>query len=269
MDINKLFIQGNIACGRVLKILPESDIGSPKQYMARILKNVTLPSLNELHPCLYRTSVRTDQLIKLPDDSKRLDLVGYRIPIDITRGQRIMGIKHCYPTSSSKITDDNTVIHSRNYMTGLWSGAYPNKYGRTSSANLYESVLSANIMYADMQLLGQLKESPVTRFEAPNIIWITKSYENCGSLDITFRLENDDNLISIPDSAFEAVKRLFILDLKSSIYSEYGILSTLETPYGTIDLKIEDWSGCSDQRSELYDTYMSTAHLRKHGMFSG
>jgi len=120
-----------------------------------------------------------------------------------------------------------------------------------------------------MQLMGQVKEAPVPRFEAPNILWMNSSYANSGTFDITFRLENDDNLISIPDSAFEAVKRLFILDLKASIYSQYGIMSSMDTPFGTIDLKIEDWSSCYEQRTDLYDTYMATSHLRKHGMFSG
>lgn len=269
MDINKLFIQGNLACGRVLNVLPENEIGSPKQYMMKILRNVTLPSLNELHPCIYRTCINVSQLVVLPDESRDVGMVGYRIPLELTRGQRILGIKQCFPGSSSTLTSPSTTTHATNYINGLWTGAYPNRYGRMSSANLYESVLTANLMYADMQLLGQIKEAPTPRFEAPNILWLNRAYEHSGTLDITFRLENDDNLLSIPDSAFEAVKRLFILDLKASIYNEYGIMSSLETPFGTIDLKIEDWSSAYDQRTELYDTYMATSHLRKHAMVCG
>ena len=48
MDINLLFKSAEMACGRVLKILPEDEIGSPKQYLQDILETRTMPSLNEL-----------------------------------------------------------------------------------------------------------------------------------------------------------------------------------------------------------------------------
>ena len=70
------------------------------------------------------------------------------------------------------------------------------------------------------------------------------------------------------NSVYDGVKRLFILDLKSAIYNEYGILSNIETPLGNIDLRIDDWSGAESERNELYDQYLSLAHLRRNAIKS-
>lgn len=258
MDINKLFQAAELQCGRVLKILPEEDIGSPKKYLQKVLDISTLPSLDALYPRII-----TLKLSDLTSIGSRGNYIGYRIPTSATEGLDILSIRTLVPKTYSDTTSniDNcnpgTIHDVRSY-------AYPNRFGRYSSANMYESIVTAQIIYADRMALSQVIESPIPRFEAPNILWINKTQSSYAGYDVQVCTKNDKNLLTIDDRVFEGVKRLFILDVKAAIYGEYGMFTQLETPFGTIDLKIDDWSNASQERQDLYDQYESQAHLRKH-----
>lgn len=273
MDINLLFKDGMRKCGRVLKVLPKDEIGSPMEYMMRILKEETLPSLNIIYPRLYKTTISLSELIPTasPMDSG-IDnrYVAYRIPPSLTEGLGIMSIKSCVPTTQCSDNNyggygSNIGAVNQNFMlTGV------NRWGRFSSANMYEATSLAVLNYADSQLLGPITQSFRYYFYPPNILLLNQSYsETGGSLTFTFCLENDENLISIENTAYEGVRELFILDLKASIYSEYGLFSDIETPSGPLNLKIEDWSGAESDRRELFQQYLSTAHIRNTAMRSG
>lgn len=264
MDINKLFQAAEFECGRVLRVLPEKEIGSPKQYMTKVLEISTLPSIDILYPRIITISIGD-----LTPIGTRGNNVGYRIPLDKTEGLDIISVRSLVP----KRTDEQTAgIDMNNVATtnNIRMYAYPNRFGRYSSANMYESIVNAQINYADRMAMSQVLESPLPRFEAPNILWINRSSSGYASYDVQLCTKNDPNLVTLDDRIFEAVKRLFILDVKAAIYGEYGILSTIETPFGTIDLKIEDWSTARQDRQELYDQYESMAHLRRHApIFAG
>ena len=270
MDINLLFKNAEMACGRVLKILPKDEIGSPKQYLQEILETRTLPSLNEVYPYIKRIELDVTGLTQLHGSDPLY--VGYRIPAELTSGLEIYSIKSCYSGTGGTATSSQTMVDGSGVGRlgrGLRLAAYPNKYGRYSSANLYETVLMGQLAYTDNMLLGQYQEAIVVRFEAPNIMWVNKAYACTPVFTLTLCLENDKNLLSIPNNVFDAVRRLFILDVKSTIYNQYGMLSSIDTALGTIDLKIEDWSGAESERNDLFDTHKSFAHLRTHSIKNG
>lgn len=267
MDINRLFRAGMNACGRVMSVLPEKDIGTPKQFMMEVLEDETLPSLNKLYPRLFKTILHTDKLIPVENDSVS-KYVGYRIPLELTEGLKITGIKSLYTGVGG--FDTGNYRENNGYLgSTVWRAGMPNKFGRYSSANLYESVFGALVNYTDLQLMGTIQEAPIPRFEPPNIMWINRTYGSAKTMYVTLLLENDKNLLTIDDTVYEGVKRLFILDLKKTIYNRFGMLSNIDTSIGTIDLKIDDWSGASQERDELYDQYESLSHLRRTAMISG
>ena len=270
MDINLLFKNAEMVCGRVLKILPENEIGSPKQYLQDILETRTLPSLNEVYPHIKRIELNVTGLPQLHGSDPLY--VGYRIPAELTSGLEIYSIKSCYSGTGGTASSSQTMVDGSGVGRlgrGLRLAAYPNKYGRYSSANLYETTLMAQLSYADNMLLGQYQEAIVTRFQPPNIMWVNKSYACTSVFTVTLCMENDKNLMSIPNNVFDAVKRLFILDVKSTIYNQYGMLSSIDTALGTIDLKIDDWSGAESERNDLFDQHKSFAHLRTHSIKNG
>ena len=221
-----------------------------------------MPSINRLYPVLLRRVVHTSEMQYIGENG---NYVGWRIPSELVNGLPILGIKRCYPANRS----DNSDPYTSGRRTYGQIYGRQNRFGRLSSASLYEGVLAANIAYADLQLLGSVTEAPVPRFQEPNIFWINRAYASYSAFDIEFRLSNDNHLVTLSDDVYEAVKRLFILDLKSTIYDEYSTWSNLDTTLGTIDLKIDDWAGAENERNELFDQFDSLSHLRRHSFMSG
>lgn len=272
MDINQLLSDGMSSCGRVLKLLPkdgEDGIGSPQKYMMKVIRNQTLPSLNILHPFIIKKTFSTADLIPIEINSVMDSLVSsipdrvtlddryssYRVPLEFTDGHEIMTIKSCVPVTG------NFGAYGNGYNPGSYNelAPYSNHWGRSSSGDLYGAVLAATVSYADRQLLGEVKRNFRFYFSPPNILMIT-NYS--GPLNASFCCKNDENLITLDDMSYEGVRRLFILDLKKTIYNEFGNFTEIETPIGSVDLKIGAWESAESERNELYDTYRSTSHFR-------
>lgn len=264
MDLNLLLKAGMRECGRVLKLLPTNEIKSPTEYMMTIIREETLPSLDVLHPMIIKKNFSTSDLIPVevnsesvfdPQVPNRMMLDDryskYRIPLELTDGHEILTVKSCVPVSSNC----GPMMYGYNGYNLPWN----NNFGRSTSGDLYGSVLLSQVNYADRQLIGEVSRNFRFYFFPPNILMITNY---TGPLNASFCVKNDENLISLDDMTYEGVKRLFILDLKKSIYNEFGNYTEIDTPYGTLDLKIQEWSNAEQERNELYDNFKSTAHFR-------
>lgn len=274
MDINKLFRSGLRACRVVFDILPREEIGSPMEYMMEVLKDETLPSLNTLFPRLYRTTIHISQLIPVENvvgnglPEVHDNYIPFRIPIKLTEGLAIFSVKSCVPMAYVPNTSQNGWLYNGIGTQNVFSTR--RRFGSYSSANLYESSAAAALNYADRQLAGQITSAFRYYFYPPNILCLFASYVNDGlSLSCTFCLENDPNLISIENTAYDKVKKLFILDLKKCLYNDYKLHGTISTPNGELETKIDEWSSAEADRDELYSTYESTAHFRTSSMRTG
>lgn len=276
MDINLLFRAGMKACGRVLNILPKKEIGSPMEYMMDVLKNDTIPSLNIVFPRLFATTFSINRLIPVAEPSEYVEQGAtldisysyYRIPSELTEGQGIMSIKSCVPvTHTGAGSSHGCLIGETDILHGRFSAR---NYGRYSSANLYEAAAYANLNYADRQLAGQFTDSFRYKFYPPNILAILSSYATRNlTLTVTFNLKNDPSLITVEDTAYEEIRKLFILDLKKTIYDEYGIFDNVQTQNGELNAEISKWESAEDRRDELYKELLYTAHFRTSSMRTG
>lgn len=269
MDINQLLRAGMRACGRVLNVLPKDGpdgIGSPKQYMMEVLRDETLPSINILHKLLLRKVISTSALLPFVDNTdagstavsqeQRIysddRYAKFRIPLKLVEGHEISSIKSCVPVGYTQ-------------SGGCFSeGMYGNKWGRTSSADLYGRAWASMVGFADQQLLGSMERNFRFYFFAPNILAVTQT----GMLNIEFCLKHDENLLTVEDTAWEGVRKLFILDLRKSIYNQYGNYTEVSGPLGDYDMRIGDWSSAEAERDEVYKEYRAKSHIRHSSMRS-
>lgn len=277
MDVNQLFRAAERKCGRVLRVLPKKEIGSPRQYLMQVLKDETLPTLDICFPYQIKKTFVIESLINcdFAQDSyynQAIDdrYAAYRIPLEVTNGQEIMSIKDLVPSTqiSRESINDGYVVGST--VLGFRNITGPNRYGRYSSANVYEAVSMAQLEYVDKMLMGNVQSQFRYYFYQPNILMMSRQYATRGGqYSATFNLKNDPNLVTIPDTAFDAVKKLFILDVKAAIFGEYGIFGEIDTPDGPISLGISEWSGAEAERNDLEMNYRSKAHIRNTSMRSG
>jgi hypothetical protein len=278
MDRNMLLRAGMRTCGRVLNLLPkdgDTGIGSPTKYMVRILTEETLPSLDILHPIIITKTFTTGSLIPVDINSEEIvdlsinDLQAnrvinddrystFRVPASITNGYKIMTVKSCVPVRANGA---GVGAYGSYYNEAPWN----THFGRASSGDLYGTVMAANVDYVDRLLVGEVSRQFRFYFYEPNILMITNYM---GALSAKFCCRNDESLTTLDDMTYEATRRLFILDLKKSIFNEYGNYTELDTAFGSLDLKIGDWSSAENERNELFDTYRSTSHFRTSSLRS-
>ena len=276
MDINKLFKAAERKCGRVLKMLPKDEIGSVREYLMDILQEETLPTIDTVYPRQIKTTFPVEALTPVVykhDDQYQQEIddryAAFRIPLSVTEGCELVSIKSMVPaTQVTKSGVDGYVIGPTAF--GFRTVTGPNVWGRYSSANMYEAVSMAQLEYADKMLMGGIQPQFRYYFYPPNIVLISRYYSNPGLIiSATFNVKNDPNLVTIPDTAFDMIKRLFILDVRSAIFNQFSLYNEIDTPAGTISLQITDWATAEQDRNELADSLRATAHYRTEAMRNG
>lgn len=114
-------------------------------------------------------------------------------------------------------------------------------------------------------------------YEHPHMIKL----EGAGGLDITtglstFRVElfvkHANNLTTISPTKMETFEELAELDIKIFLYNSLKLFQGIDTVFGTIDLKIDDWEGAANERKEfveqLREKYISADNLKQPIMYT-
>ena len=118
-----------------------------------------------------------------------------------------------------------------------------------------------SLKYAEAQLAGTLIKGITVKFEHTNIVHIDRLYADYPVYEFDIGVKHDDNLLTIPDTALDEVKKLAILDIRSTIYNQYKLYVSLGMPFGNLNLKLDAWSGAESEREEFYNYLLSTSHF--------
>ena len=87
------------------------------------------------------------------------------------------------------------------------------------------------------------------------------------SVEIEMNLMHHQDLFTIPMTARTSFYKLALLDMKMYLYNLLKHYTNIETAYGRIDLKIDDWQGAEDQRNDLIEKWDDTYHLDGPSMY--
>lgn len=138
---------------------------------------------------------------------------------------------------------------------------YGNPYFYTDNA--YDLLLNS---FAQANLEAMVCVPPIYFYQEPNILVI----EEFGSLtedmvSITFLLMHAYDLSTIKMTYKDKLKKLFLLDLKINLYEILKHSDNIDTPFGQINLKIDDWANAQDKREELENEWEQhfLSHRRK------
>lgn len=125
----------------------------------------------------------------------------------------------------------------------------------------YQDDLFGNTMLANTQKqLGDAMINSLTfKYLYPRKLFIYDQLMS-SKLSITGQFTHDINLQTISPTQQESFYNLAILDVKAGLYNTVKHYDGLETAYGRIELKIDDWQNAKDERKELLsqwdDTYL-------------
>lgn len=99
------------------------------------------------------------------------------------------------------------------------------------------------------------------KFEQPNVIRFYNLNSMATDLRIEINLQHADNFATIPNTSWESFYELALLDVKRFLYGALKHYADLQTAYGNISLKIDEWSNAEAERKELVAQWRTVYHL--------
>lgn len=117
------------------------------------------------------------------------------------------------------------------------------------TANLYNDAVIESMM-----------STPITfKFEPPNIL----NFENSacilnGDVEIKFLVCHAQDLSTVQYAQREMLFELFKLDLQISLYAELKHYDQINTTFGQIELKIDDWADAESKRFDIIQKWKET-----------
>lgn len=106
--------------------------------------------------------------------------------------------------------------------------------------------------YANSVIENMMSVPIITKFETPNILLIDNfSYVHRGEVEIKFLVVHSKDLSTIQYAQKDMLFELFKLDLQIALYNELKHYDKIDTTFGQIDLKIDDWADAESKREDL------------------
>lgn len=117
----------------------------------------------------------------------------------------------------------------------------------TNSFDVFEDIMLSN---ATKPITDTIVNSITFHYEHPRKLYIYDSLVS-SKLRISLACQHDNSLQSITPTSEESFFKLAILDVKDGLYQTVKHYDGIETSYGRIELKIEDWANARQERDEM------------------
>ena len=233
MNLSQLITRIKIKCGIYTIALP---FDNPDDVIADVIKNITIPTFSTF--CPYVQTFRFD-LNELEQVDKQANYESYLLP-DIFNGRTLMSVQD--------------VRYEESDISGLgyWGGGIPLLHGNM----INQSILSN----AGLAMTNKVIPKMTFKYEHPRKITL---YNVLSSSKIVFDLAfmHDKELASIPPTAEESFYELAVLDVSDMLYQTLKHYDNIQSAYGNITLKMDEWQQAASDRKALIDEWENTYHL--------
>jgi hypothetical protein len=126
------------------------------------------------------------------------------------------------------------------------------------TAYTYKNMMLAKV---DADLISTLAPSPTFDFQSPNILIVYSPYITESMVNLTIGFQHNKNLSTISEGLAESFIELAIIDIKRFLYNTMKHYTEINSAFGTINLKIDDWSNAESDRKDLINQYRDSYHL--------
>lgn len=103
-------------------------------------------------------------------------------------------------------------------------------------------------------------------FVPPDKLRLYNNHVYNSKLMVTVDYLHHKELFTIPWTARGSFFKLALVDAKIFLYNNLKHYSSINTAYGTIDLKIDDWANAESERNDLISQWDESYHLDRENM---
>lgn len=233
MNLSALVTRIKISCGLYSLSLPFKD---PDEVITETIKNITLRTFSTYCPCIE--NVRYD-LWDLKRLEKQANYEVYLLP-DIFVERELMYVRDVH-------YDESTMRG-----IGYWGGDIPILNGGVFG----EAILSNASMRAANMIMPKL----TFHYEHPRKVVL---FNVLSSQRLVFELAlmHDKSLATITPTMEESFFNLAVLDVKSMLYETLKQYNEIQTAFGNVNLKIDEWGQAAEARKALLDEWENVYHM--------
>lgn len=209
---------------------------NPDEVFRDVLELKTIPTFSQFQPYYIPLKMDLDKAVEI---EKNLQYTIYELP-DVFADSEILFVK--------KLEEDLDSFAHGYLDTGALMGGI-------SWGDMMMGQANANLASIAM---------PATTFEyiAPNKIKIfNDSFMYSRKVRLEIAVQHSNNLSTISKTAEYSFTKLATLDIKMMLYNNLKHYNDLQTAYGNINLKIDDWSNAESERTELLREWEDTYHM--------
>ena len=113
--------------------------------------------------------------------------------------------------------------------------------------------------------ISETSRMPTSEWLGYNKVMLHDFPDNC-RIRFVVKCEHELNGESIPESQVESFMKLAKLDVQVSLYNTIKNMTGLGSGFKEIQMKIEEWSGCSDKLDQLLEKWEGRFHLDDHDL---
>lgn len=200
-----------------------------------VLKLRTITTFSQFQPHIVKIPLKLNDMNCISSNYQESI---YQIP-DVFGDRRIMYIRRVEPR--------NKLLGS-GYISPIFDG----------SIDIYNTIMSAQ---ANADLLSAITPPFTFKFVGPNMLHLFNMTSMATELYVEFALEHADNFSTIPNTTWESFYELALLDIKRFLYGAMKHYTEIQTAYGNINLKIDDWANAEQERKDLLERWRDVYHL--------
>lgn len=238
MNISKLVTRIKLSLGIYSISLPIENLDD---FILTVIEDITLPVFSIYCPFqqILHLNVKTLELLQKTDSFE-----SYLLPDFQER--KLLSVKNI-------VYDDSSLY---GYSTGLFPYIY---------SGVSQDLMISN---ATANLISNMMPSLTFHFEAPRTITLYNCLSSY-SLIFTLLFEHDKSFASITPTSEESFYKLAELDVKQALYGTMKHYNDIQTAYGNINLKIDDWASATEDRKSLLSEWDEKYHLDYAQSFYG
>lgn len=233
MNLSQLITRIKIKCGIYSIALP---FDNPDEVIKDVIQDITLRTFSTFLPYYETFRFNLDELENL---DKQANYQVYVLP-DVFSQRELLFVKD--------------VRYEESDISGLgyWGGGIPILHGNM----INQSILSN----AGLAMTNKMIPKLTFKYEHPRKVTL---YNVLSSSKIVFDIAfmHDKDLVSIPPTAEESFYELAVLDVKDMLYQTLKHYDNIQSAYGNITLKLDDWSQAESERKTLLDEWENTYHM--------